>query len=138
MFIPFKAEHLTELALQPSQTYLSEYAQAEGPNLEKHPSYTAIIDGKVMGAAGVIEQWSGRGTAWALIGDTGPKDFISIHRAVLRFLDVCYLKRVELTADCDFPAAHRWARMLGFNLECERMVAYAPSGKDCSLYARIR
>tara|TARA_R110000803_G_scaffold58798_5_gene117050 strand:+ start:182 stop:601 length:420 start_codon:yes stop_codon:yes gene_type:complete len=138
IFVPFEAGHLHQLKLQPAQAYLSSAVTEEELGLEQHPSHTAMRGSEVLGCAGVIEQWEGRGTAWALIGETGPKDFITIHRAVKRFLDVCYFKRIELTVDCDFPAGHRWAKMLGFDMECERMVAYGPKEKDASLYSRVQ
>ena len=77
--------------------------------------------------------------AWAYISNAAAKErFLSVHRAVSRFLDMCYLQRIEMTVDCEFEEGHRWARMLGFNMEAERMVAYRPDGGDCSLYARVR
>jgi hypothetical protein len=76
--------------------------------------------------------------AWAFIAKTDPKNFLKGHRAVKRFLDGCYTQRIEMTVDCDFPEAHRWAKMLGFTMECERMKYYSPDGRDCALYARIR
>jgi len=56
---------------------------------------------------------------------------------VKRFLDGCYLHRIEMTVDCDFPQGHRWAKMLGFTMEAERMRGYRPDGGDCALYARL-
>lgn len=136
--VPFKAEHIAAIRLQEAQAYLSDwvtYAQAEA--LEEQTSYTAMLDGVPVAAAGVIPQWQGRSLAWAFIGDVGPRKFLGIHRAVKHFLDGCYVKRLEMTVDCDFPAAHRWAKMLGFKMEAPRMEAYNPNGGDCSLYARV-
>ena len=137
--VPFKSEHLASIKLQQQQAYLSDWVTLEqGRGLEEHPSYTAMVDGKPIGAAGVLHMWKGRAQAWAFISNTGPMNFLKGHRAVKRFLDGCYVQRMEMTCDCDFPEAHRWAKMLGFHMECERMVNYSPDGRDCALYARLR
>ena len=136
--VPFKAEHIAAIRLQEAQAYLSDWVtdeQAEA--LESQLSYTAMLEGEPVGAAGIIHQWMGRALAWAYVGDVGPRQFIHIHRAVKHFLDGCYVQRIEMTVDCDFPAAHRWAKMLGFKMEAERMKAYRPDGGDCALYARV-
>lgn len=137
--VPFKAAHLAAIELQATQAHLSNWVtQAQGVALEEQNSYTALYDGVPIGAAGIIHQWTGRSLAWAFISNTGPQMFLPFHRAVKHFLDGCYVQRIEMTVDCDFPAAHRWARMLGFKMEAERMRHYSPDGRDCSLYARIR
>lgn len=136
--VPFKAEHLTQLAFQDAQAYLSDWVSPEqGVALEAHPGYSAMVADTPIASAGVITQWQGRGMAWAFLADMGPRQFVGVHRAVKKFLDGCYLQRIEMTVDCDFPEAHRWAEMLGFEMEAPRMRAYSPDGRDCSLYARV-
>lgn len=136
--VPFKAWHLDEIELQGPQMYLRGWlTEDQKQRLEHYPSYTALLDGKPVAMAGVIETWPGRALAWAYLSEMGPRQFVLVHRSVSRFLEACYTKRVEMTVDCDFPQAHRWAKMLGFKMEAERMVAYTPNGQDCALYARI-
>jgi len=137
--VPFKVEHLAAIKLQHMQAHLSNWVTLEqGRALEQFPSYTAMVDGQPIGAAGVLHMWVGRAMAWAFISKTSPHNFLKGHRVIKRFLDGCYTQRIEMTVDCDFPEAHRWARMLGFEMECERMRNYSPDGRDCALYARIR
>lgn len=136
--IPFKAEHVTQIALQPKQMYLSQWVtHDQAAALEQYPSFTGMVDGEVVGVMGVLPQWQGRALGWGLLSCTGPKNFVEVHRAVLHFLDGCYIQRIEATVDCDHEQGHRWIKMLGFELEAERMKAYAPDGHDCSLYARV-
>lgn len=136
--VPFQAAHLAAIRLQDMQAHLSDWVTTEqGLALEAHQSYTALLEDEPVAAAGVIEQWRGRSIAWAFISDTGPRLFLPVHRAIKHFLDGCYVQRVEMTVDCDFPAGHRWAKMLGFEMEAERMRNYSPDGRDCALYARI-
>jgi hypothetical protein len=139
MIVPFEAGHLQQLELQSAQAYLSDWVTVEqGEALEDEPSFTAMKDGEPIASAGIVPMWRGRALAWAYISDTGPKNFVTVHRAVADFLEVCYLARIEMTVDCVFPHGHRWAKMLGFDMECERMRSYSPDGRDCALYARIR
>ena len=136
--VPFKAAHLAAIRLQAAQMYLSKWVTIEQSEaLEQTPGYTALDDGVPICAAGVIPIWAGRAMAWSFISDVGPTNFLKCHRAVQRFLDGCDIQRVEMTVDCAHVAAHRWAKMLGFTVEAERMKAYAPDGHDCSLYARV-
>jgi hypothetical protein len=138
LVVPFQAGHLAQLPLQEAQVYLSDWVTDEsGKVLEDSPSYTAMVDGDPVAAAGILPQWHGRAIAWAFLSTMGAGQFIGVHRAVKSFLDGCYVQRIEMTVDCDFPEAHRWAEMLGFNMEAERMEAYSLDGRDCALYARV-
>lgn len=138
----YKPEHLKGLALQDSQSYLSAWVTPEMANALVEFEGWAFTgmdsNGEILGVAGVIMQWQNRGMAWAYLSDkaTGSK-FLFVHRAVKRFLSTCYVNRIEMTVDCEFQAAHRWAKMLGFTLEAPMMKSYRPDGGDCALYARV-
>ncbi len=136
--VPFKAEHLKQLRLQGAQAYLSGWVTEDsGRALEQTLAYTGVVNGVPIGIAGVLPQWPHRAIAWSFLSETGPKNFLKVHRAIKRFLDGYYVHRLEITVDTDFDAGHRWAEMLGFEMEAYRMRAYAPDGHDCSLYARV-
>ncbi len=138
LVVPFQAKHLKQLTFQDRQMYLSDWVSEEqGLVLEDHPSYTAMVNNAPVASAGVVPQWQGRAVAWAFLSDMGTQHFMGVHRAVKKFLDGCYIQRIEMTVDCEFQEAHRWAKALGFHMECERMEAYSPDGRDCALYARI-
>ena len=139
--IPFEAHHLLDVDLQDSQTYLSQWInEAQAKEIEATEcAFTGVNeDGSLMGCAGVMNIWHGRAQGWAYISKKAEgRSFIKVHKAVSRFFDACYIKRVEITVDCNFEQGHRWAEMLGFTMEAERMTAYRPDGGDCALYARI-
>jgi len=137
--VPFKAEHLAAIQLQSAQAYLSDWvSEAQCKALEEQDaSYTALYEGKPIAAAGMIPQWQGRTLCWAFIGEVTQAQFLAVHRATKRIIDGNYCKRLEMTVDCDFVQAHRWARMLGFKMEAPVMEAYNPNGGNCSLYARV-
>lgn len=140
--VPFKAEHVRDMQMQDSQDvdYLGEFTTSEQARaLEGDWSFTGVVNGVPIACAGVLPMWAGRGMAWAFISkEAHGNNFMSVHRAVKRFLDNCYLQRIEMTVDSEFTEGHRWAHMLGFTLECPRMRAYRPDGGDCALYARVR
>lgn len=128
--VPFKAEHLLMISLQESQQYLGPYINEDlAKSLELEDwSWTGLEDGVPLACSGVQPIWQGRGMAWAYISDRASKhQFLKVHRAVQEFLDNCFLKRIEMTVDCRFEAAHRWARMLGFKMEAGRLEAFTPS-----------
>lgn len=138
--VPFKAEHLAALALQPAQALsLQDTGDDYGPALEAGGNgYTAIVDGRPVACAGIVEQWRGRGLAWALLaGDIGPHCFVRVTRAVRRALDLSPLRRVEAHVDVRFNQGIRWARMLGFEAESV-MRSFTPDGGDAFMYVRIR
>ena len=133
--VPFLPEHLKGLIPQAQQSYIpDDYAEA----LRGTPAYSVVENGKTYIVAGIVEHWPGRAIAWAMLDREAGSRMLAATRAVRRFLDGCGVRRVEMAVDCDFPAAHRWARLLGFHMECERMQAYTPEGRDCALYVRIR
>lgn len=142
IIVPFKAEHLAKLHLQPAQKYMSniideEYAKVlEGENVH---SFSLLDGGLVLACGGVAPMWHGRAIAWMIIaGEAAGFKFLNVHKAILRFFETCYINRIEATVDCDFEQGHRWMRMLGFKMEAERMKGYRPDGGDCALYARVR
>lgn len=138
--VPYKAEHLIAIALQERQQYLGPFIdEALAETLEVDGwSWTGIQDGEVLACSGVQMIWKDRGLAWAYLSEHAGAHFLNIHRAVKNFLDTCGVRRVEMTVDCRFHQAHRWAGMLGFQMEAGRLKAYTPNGDDVSLYARVR
>lgn len=138
----FKGEHLLRLDEQGATAYLRPYFRDESIKALEHSAfaYTAFSKetNRVLGCGGVYEFWKDRGEAWAILSKNCRKEFIAIHNATKRFFDLCSIRRIEVTVDCNFNNAHRWARSLGFQMEAERMRAYHPNGTDCALYARVR
>lgn len=138
--IPFKREHMENMTIQEKQKGLEDLMTDDIYTLlEECDSYTFIDGDEVIACAGTIEITPGRAIAWAHIsGNIGPKRMVGLTWRVRRFLDMKSYRRVEMDVDCDFEQAHKWARMLGFEMECERRRKYSPDGRDCALYARVR
>ncbi len=140
LVVPFRPEHLMALALQPGQGHLiGTYQNPEyGTTLAANgPAYTALRDGgSIVACAGLMNLCPGRAYAWALVATDAGRDFVPLTRGIARFLAGCDVRRVETAIDCAWPAAHRWAKMLGFEYE-GRMRAYSEDGRDAALYARV-
>lgn len=137
--VPYKAEHLLEMVLQPEQEYALPYVTpAHALALEGEYAFTALVGGKPIAVGGVKELWKGRALCWTFIARDAGGHFTELHRAVKRLLEIVPYRRLEAEARCDFPQGHRWLKMLGFTMEAERMRAYQVDGEDYALYARVR
>lgn len=137
------AEHVIQLKDRGALHYLSDYVNPDRLiALEQMPhSFSALAppDGRVVACAGVIQQgWPGRAEAWAFFDPNIGKHFISVHRAVNRFFEATEIRRIEAVVDRDFEAGHRWIKMLGFQLEAEKLRKYTVDGRDVSLYSRVK
>jgi len=138
MIIPYQAEHLHRLMLQPAQLMMKpqmdeNYAKAlEIPNF----AYTAIKNDRVLACAGVLPIWEGRGEAWAMLAADIGTDFVFIHNATRKYLRECGIRRIEAVVDAQFRQAKRWVMTLGFEYE-GWMKAYTPDGRDCIRFARV-
>lgn len=135
---PLMHEHLAKLRVQAAQVEIGDITPEQVASLVGGHSFAGVVGDQVVGIAGAVELSEGRAQGWAQVGANAGPYWPGIHGAVLRFLDLAPYRRIEITVDCDFPAAHRWARALGFVCEAERMRCYTPSGRDHALYARIR
>jgi hypothetical protein len=102
------------------------------------PTYAAIVDGAAVAVGGVIPFNDYRCHAWTQLSAGSLKYFKSIHKAVHNFLDNFEVQRIEATCLTDSKGGHNWLRHLGFSMEAPRMTAYDASGRDFSLYARVR
>lgn len=138
--VKLEASHVEWLLKQKAtQGFGTFWTKQHTERLEKDRyAYTGIEGDRILFCAGVVEYWPGRGEAWAILDQALKTDFLKVHNAVKRFLDICPLKRIEATVDFEFEAGHRWVELLGFRLEAERMQSYRMDGGDASLYARVR
>lgn len=135
----FRAAHLALLDVQQAQRDLRAQLgdPAYGDALAATQwAFTALEGEKVLGCGGVHRVWEGRGVAWALVSTHAGPHFRAIHRAVAGFFEQCDLRRIEMVVDANFPAGHRWAKMLGMTAEGV-MRGYSPAGDDYVLYARV-
>lgn len=138
--MPFKIEHLADLAEQEATAYLRPFVREDALRaLEGTPrAFTGRWDGRTVVVAGLVEHWKDRAEAFAFLSPMGAAALTAVHRAVKRFLGIQPYPRVEAVVDCDFHNGHQWVRMLGFRMEAERMRGFLPTGGDAALYALVR
>lgn len=137
--VKFRKEHLEMMRHQEAQKGLEFLETTELFDMLEGEDAYSIIDGEeVLCCAGVVKLNHGRGVAWAYLAEDIRNRMTTVTRIVKRYLGIADFHRIEMHVDCDFKEAHRWARMLGFEMECERMRAFTPDKRDCALYAMVR
>lgn len=119
--VPFHPDHLKQLAchLQDGQKYMAE--------LIEHPDYvacltagradTVIHNGLVMVCAGVFPQSPTMGQGWALLSKHSGRVLLETTRHFKAFYKSCEYARIETPVRCDFDAAVKWIKLLGFTNE---------------------
>jgi len=134
-------EHIRLLQVQPEQKPEYDYmisAGAEVAAAQRGMAFSGWLGVKCVAAGGVFPQWPGHGIAWLLLSPEAAPEMLRLTRFTKGLFAVQPFRRISITVACDFTAGHRWAKLLGFRLECERMVGYDPAGRDSALYALIR
>jgi hypothetical protein len=136
--VSFKAEHLAKIEKQTGKMY-PEITSTHRALLEKNNLTFSVVRGdRIFLCGGVIQYWPGRGEVWAIFDKEIKGDFFRLHKIALRFLDVLPMKRIEAVVNVDFKQGHRWAKLLGFKLDSERLKHYFSDGADAALYSRVR
>ena len=144
--VPFLAEHLAALSIQPLQSGSEQVIgdPAYGAALaQEGVAFTGLDEFyRVIACVGAVPVCSGRAMGWAALSPIPPHDWSRLHKLVLRGIDGLQrdpaYKRLEISVLVDFKAAHRWVLMLGFEVEAALAKCYDPTGRDYVLYARIR
>lgn len=142
-FIPYHADHLLQIALQPAQAHhlgsvaIPKYREALAiPGM----AWTGIHDDRIVGCAGLVPEWEGRVIAWALFGvipkPAWPAIIKKIQREFRETLASQGRHRVEMTVPSNFGPGCRLARLLGFDIE-GKMRCYGVDGADHFLFAKI-
>ena len=144
--VPFQPEHLAVLTLQPQQSEakLSLGNPELGASLaQEGVAFTGLDEfGRVAACVGATPIWSGRAVGWAVFSQVPPRVWPQLHKLVLRGLDGLQrdpaYKRLEIGVVVGFREAHRWALLLGFEVEVALARSYDTAGRDYVLYVRIR
>lgn len=137
--VKFKAEHMKEVLPKDRAAQMCGYVtDSQIALLERQESsFTGLVDGKVIGCAGVVKYWAGRGEAWAAFDPTlSRRLFCEIRAMAYRFFEVAPFHRIEAVVVKDFEPGCRFAESLGFKIEAPLLKGYFPGGIDAVLYAR--
>jgi len=125
--IKFAPWHLDLIEVQDAQKGI-DYKPVGGT------AYT-LIDGRILACYGAVKVWEGRWMAWAVLSRYAKDKMLSVTRYVKQSMAEAD-GRLEIIVESDFKGGLRWANMLGYTMEVERMRKFL-NGKDYALFARV-
>lgn len=103
------------------------------------PAHTAMVDGMVIGCAGVVMMWEGVGHAWAVFGELFPKFPVFMTKVtknhIKQITEDYSMKRVQTLIESGNERNMRWAEYLGFEREGTMRRYY--HGRDYEMVAII-
>ena len=103
------------------------------------PSYTGMIDGEIMGCAGVFLHWPGMGEAWVFGSPLIERFKLSFHRVVKKTLNAIQtnlrLHRIQCVVHADYTRSQKWVERLGF-IEEGLLNKYGPDQASYYMYGR--
>lgn len=136
ILISFRAEHL--LCLRNRDNDMQEPDTLRRMKETGGPAFTAVLDGQVLGCAGLVIPWPGMGLAWMAVGHDLAHHGLWLTRTVKRGLrDLIHayaLYRVETLTLTDQPQYQRWLEICGFSRENGRARHYTPDRQDMFRY----
>lgn len=131
MIVPFESDHVQMMDVQAAQRGEIDFSR-----LDRKEAWTAVVDGRPICCAGLQEMWPGRAYAWALLAHDAGRYMVRLTRAIRSRLDCARFQRVEMAVAAHFAPGVRWARMLGFEMECKAR-KYMPDGGDAWIFVRV-
>lgn len=123
-----------------SEGYLDQiYVPGYSEYVCQGEAVAVFVDGKLVGAGGVIPQWEGVAEGWTVVTDWLYKHPVTLVKSFIGFFETASLKyrRIQITVEEGFEKAQRFAEYLGFTPE-GRMLYYSPTGDTHIRYARIQ
>lgn len=136
---PCALAHLRAIDLQPMQACWRDMVTDEECEALVRVGSWAGIDaaGRVLAIAGLIDRGGGRAEGWSLLSAAAGAALPAITRALRRGIAASAYRRVEIVTADSFPAAGRWAAIMGFRHE-GRMRAWCEDGTDAHRWAITR
>ena len=144
--VPFRVEHAIDLMrgdlTEDNLAKSDEIAKRDGEfYLTRGPCFSAILDGRVIGSAGIMTMWPGVGEAWLLFSKEVENHKRFVYETVTEYLItlVCDLdlRRVQAHCNANLPVAIRFLEQMGFERE-GLMRKYGTDGSDHYLYSIVR
>lgn len=98
---------------------------------------SGISDGRVLFCGGVAKIWEGRYSMWSLLSEDARRHMVRMTKIGKRMISTLPAPaRIEMIVKHDFEEAHRWAKLLGFDLH-HHEEKYLPDGADADIYVRF-
>lgn len=128
--VPFKSWHLEWVTGEAPPFDATILAMMEASNWR-----TVLFDDVAIFAGGTVPQWPGRTQLSAFLSPQSGPHMRFLTRATKEYIGKIE-GRIEFTVRCDFDKGHRWARLLGFDVETYVMKRYGPLGEDHTMYVK--
>ena len=134
----FSAKDLGDL--NPRETNGIAEAVAIGQMIQEgSTAFTARLDGRVIGCAGVFKRWEGTGQAWVMISEEMMNYKMWFHRSVWKLLkhvaEAERFCRIEAVVLASSPRNIRWLETLGFSRETPEPMRHYRREGDYYLYS---
>jgi hypothetical protein len=137
--VPFDKEHFYLIHPQLAQANVTTYITDDTwEQLPKQTSFSYEIEGQKLAIGGWIEISKQRALVWAYVHADIKNKLAFLHKEILKTLSQLPYDRLEMEVDYDFKQGHRWAKLLGFQIETEKARYYRPDGKDATIYVRYK
>jgi len=137
--VTFDKEHFYEIFPQAAQLNVGTYATDETwANLPKDTSFSYEADNKKLAVGGWIEISKYRALLWAYIHKDIRHKLAFLHKEIHKTINQLPYERLEMEVDYNFKQGHRWAKLLGFEVETEKARRYRPDGSDATIYVRYK
>lgn len=139
MIVPFEPEHLLGIRNHPWQNGSTQTLPQARELARGHCAYTALCPrtGRALICAGIVPLWPQRAMCWASFDVEARPVMVTAHRRTLAEVRAAPFTRLEMYVIPEFMPGIRWARMLGFRLEC-LTEAGSPDGRDLLVFKRIK
>ena len=136
--IPFLPEHANQIKLQPCQQAIHAHSSERAFRaMAAAPSFTLVDGEEIVMCGGIVELSPGRAICWALMAESIGHRMTACVRTTRRFVRAQKPHRLELDVQIDHEEGHRFARMIGFTKETERLRAFYPDGSDGTMYVWV-
>lgn len=142
--VPMQYEHLFGLKLGPHdaeyEKYIPNYRDYIYDNSVFGWSWTGVGRGRIVCCFGLRDMWPGLVELWLLPGegiDRHVRTLLVGARAILKdVISDSDIRRVQIAVKVEHEAAFRFAKALGFEVECI-LRKYGPEGADYYSMARF-
>jgi hypothetical protein len=142
-YIPFHPDHFLAIDFVKEESFICSAMMDPAARRQWfYPtlSYTAVEDGKIYGAFGIVPLAHGRGLAWAVFDrNISPKRFTTVAKRAKFMMEEMFnlhFFRLEAYIQPGYEQAHRLAKV--FKFEKEGRMRKFDGINDYDLYARVK
>ena len=133
--IKFLPEHIKQIPLQAHQASKEIYEHDYSGLI--NDAWTLLDNNNSpVFIGGFYQIWNNRQVCWCLLSHDSGKYFTRIIRAVKKEF-TSRVGRIECYVSPEFVQGHRFAKLLGFTCEAERMVGFHANGETAAMYSIV-